>query len=70
MPKSLAGAINLVFIAYPQKYENCSTLVDRGIVFTVSWELAYIIVGTLVVLDQAFKKTGFFITERRSASVR
>jgi hypothetical protein len=26
MPKSLAGAINLVFIANPQKYENCSTL--------------------------------------------
>jgi hypothetical protein len=26
MPKSLAGAINLVFSAYPQKYENCSTL--------------------------------------------
>jgi hypothetical protein len=23
---TIAGAINLVFIAYPQKYENCSTL--------------------------------------------
>jgi hypothetical protein len=26
-PNTLAGAINNFFIAYPQKYENCSTLV-------------------------------------------
>jgi hypothetical protein len=26
-PYTIAGAINLVFNAYPQKYENCSTLV-------------------------------------------
>jgi hypothetical protein len=26
MSKSLTGAINNFFIAYPQKYENCSTL--------------------------------------------
>jgi hypothetical protein len=25
-PNTLAGAINNFFIAYPQKYENCSTL--------------------------------------------
>jgi hypothetical protein len=30
-PYTIAGAINLVFNAYPQKYENCSTLVDAQI---------------------------------------
>jgi hypothetical protein len=28
LAKSLAGAINLIFMVYPQKYKNCSTLVD------------------------------------------
>jgi hypothetical protein len=26
LAKSLAGAINLIFMVYPQKYKNCSTL--------------------------------------------
>jgi hypothetical protein len=28
-PNTLAGAINNFFIAYPQKYENCSTLATK-----------------------------------------
>jgi hypothetical protein len=28
-PNTLAGAINNFFIVYPQKYENCSTLVRQ-----------------------------------------
>jgi hypothetical protein len=29
-PNTLAGAINNFFIAYPQKYENCSTLTIKA----------------------------------------
>jgi hypothetical protein len=50
LAKSLAGAINLIFMVYPQKYKNCSTLCLFVCLFVVVVVVVVVVVIIVVLL--------------------